>query len=409
MAGSAGSPPPGPSPCLPVGTTSIVDCSDYLGLAWYQTTFDLPWGWEGRKICFRFGSVNYLASPGSTASLPAATRAAICPSSLMSRRSCGSSRTGWSCASTAALAPDRVPPGNVPPDPNDVFANQNYPAASFDFFPYCGIHRPVWLTARHPDGIDDLTDHDRHRRRPRRGCRRTLAWRDGRLRALPRERSWYAGKRRSPQSPAAGLRRPWPIPSAMLWEPGAPNSVHPCGRSPPGLEQPIDQYALPIGIRTIAVEGDQLLLNGKPVVLKGFGRHEDFPIVGRGLLPAGHRQGLCAARVDRRQLVSHEPLPLLRGDAHAGRSPGLPRHRRNTGRGPVLRRRGAGAAPGALPPVHARADRARPQPPQRDHVEPGQRTPLPAGREQALLCRAVPTGQIAGHDPRPSPSSATSV
>jgi beta-glucuronidase len=43
---------------------------------------------------------------------------------------------------------------------------------------------------------------------------------------------------------------------------------------------------LPIGIRTIAVEGDALLLNGKPIYLKGFGRHEDFPIAGRGMVPA---------------------------------------------------------------------------------------------------------------------------
>jgi beta-glucuronidase len=34
------------------------------------------------------------------------------------------------------------------------------------------------------------------------------------------------------------------------------------------------------------VEGDALLLNGQPIYLQGFGRHEDFPIAGRGLLPA---------------------------------------------------------------------------------------------------------------------------
>ena len=47
----------------------------------------------------------------------------------------------------------------------------------------------------------------------------------------------------------------------------------------------VDCYTLAIGIRTIAVESDQLLLNGAPVKLVGFGRHEDFP-VGKGLLPA---------------------------------------------------------------------------------------------------------------------------
>lgn len=39
-----------------------LDLHDYLGLAWYQTTLNLPWGWAGRRISLRFGSINYLAS-----------------------------------------------------------------------------------------------------------------------------------------------------------------------------------------------------------------------------------------------------------------------------------------------------------------------------------------------------------
>jgi beta-glucuronidase len=38
-----------------------------------------------------------------------------------------------------------------------------------------------------------------------------------------------------------------------------------------------------VGIRTVAVSGDALLLNDRPVFLRGFGRHEDFPVHGRGL------------------------------------------------------------------------------------------------------------------------------
>jgi beta-glucuronidase len=39
-------------------------------------------------------------------------------------------------------------------------------------------------------------------------------------------------------------------------------------------------------VRTVKIEGDQLLLNGQPIYLQGFGRHEDFPVTGRGYLPA---------------------------------------------------------------------------------------------------------------------------
>ena len=44
-----------------------------------------------------------------------------------------------------------------------------------------------------------------------------------------------------------------------------------------------DRYTLPFGIRVIRVEAGKLLLNGEPLQLRGFGKHEDAPIVGRGL------------------------------------------------------------------------------------------------------------------------------
>ena len=44
-----------------------------------------------------------------------------------------------------------------------------------------------------------------------------------------------------------------------------------------------DSYTLQVGIRTIAVQGGQILLNGKAVKMNGFGRHEDFIASGKGL------------------------------------------------------------------------------------------------------------------------------
>ncbi|MBT1181915.1 beta-glucuronidase [Bifidobacterium sp. CP2] len=44
----------------------------------------------------------------------------------------------------------------------------------------------------------------------------------------------------------------------------------------------IDRYDDEIGIRTVQVEGRRILVNGKPVHLKGFRRHEDSIVNGRG-------------------------------------------------------------------------------------------------------------------------------
>jgi beta-glucuronidase len=38
-----------------------------------------------------------------------------------------------------------------------------------------------------------------------------------------------------------------------------------------------------VGVRTVRVDGERLLVNEQPVFLTGFGKHEDFPIHGKGL------------------------------------------------------------------------------------------------------------------------------
>ena len=75
------------------------------------------------------------------------------------------------------------------------------------------------------------------------------------------------------------------VPDAAVWSPESPNLYDLTVELAQGGET-FDRYNLPIGIRTIRVEGDALLLNGQPIYLKGFGRHEDFPVTGRGLVPA---------------------------------------------------------------------------------------------------------------------------
>lgn len=67
------------------------------------------------------------------------------------------------------------------------------------------------------------------------------------------------------------------VPAARLWSDRDPYLYDLT------VETESDRYTLKIGIRTIAVQGKQILLNGKPVQLNGFGRHEDFIASGKGL------------------------------------------------------------------------------------------------------------------------------
>lgn len=45
-------------------------------------------------------------------------------------------------------------------------------------------------------------------------------------------------------------------------------------------EQLLDDYIERVGFRQVSMDGTRLLLNGKPVFLKGFNRHEDYGVIG---------------------------------------------------------------------------------------------------------------------------------
>ncbi len=261
------------------------DERDNLGPAWYQTRFDRPWGWEKQQVFLRFASVNYLADvwlngvklgEHEGGHLPFefdVTDKALAEGNLLVVRVDG------------ALAPDRVPPGNVPADPGDSFVGDKFPAGSFDFFPFCGIQRPACLYAVPKGALSDVsvvTDI-----KGKSGIVTLQVAQSGL--AATSARVTLSGHGASVKQTAAMSGKTAQVEltvrNAALWAPGTPN-LYELAVELLERRTVIDRYTLPIGIRTIAVDGDRLLLNGKPVILKGFGRHEDFPVSGRGLQPA---------------------------------------------------------------------------------------------------------------------------
>ncbi len=258
---------------------------DYLGQAWYQTRFDLPWGWEERRVYLRFGSVNYLAEVWLNGVRLGQHEGGHLPFEFDVTEHIRREDNLLVVRVEGELAPDRVPPGNVPPDPLDAFPTRNYPPTSFDFFPFCGIHRPVLLYATPHDAIADLTvvteivEHNGlvRVRLDRTSDDATTAH----FTLNGYDAEIFAELPISDRSIEAVLT----VPGAALWTPNAPRLYKLTVELVRG-GQPIDRYTIPVGIRTVAVDGDTLLLNGQPIYLKGFGRHEDFPITGRGLVPA---------------------------------------------------------------------------------------------------------------------------
>jgi len=257
---------------------------DYLGPAWYQTHFDLPWDAASHKYMLRFGSVNYLADVWLNGVRLGSHEGGHLPFEFDVTAHLREEDNLLVVRVDGALAPDRVPPGNVPLDPLDRFTDLNYPNGSFDFFPYCGLHRPVLLYAIAPGGLADLTiTTNLH------GDTGLVRIQLERYESVPvRVRLTLRGHG-EPVSAELEIDAQgevvMEVHQAALWAPGSPN-LYDLVVELSNESHTIDRYTVPVGIRTVRIDGNQLLLNGQPIYLNGFSRHEDFPVVGRGLLPA---------------------------------------------------------------------------------------------------------------------------
>ena len=263
------------------------DGRDYLGPTWCQTRFDLPWGWDvaRQRIVLRFGSVNYMAAVWLNGVRLGQHEGGHLPFEFDVTPHVKREGNLIVARVEGELAPDRVPPGKVPPDPQHMFVDQreNWPPSSFDFFPFCGIQRPVLLCALPRAAIADTsvtTDIG-----GKNGLVRVQVTQSEGTSAIARVA--VRGTRVTAEAAFSGAAAEvvLTVPDATVWSPGSPHLYDLAVELASG-DKILDRYILPIGIRTIKVEGDTLVLNGKPIYLRGFGRHEDFPVTGRGLLPA---------------------------------------------------------------------------------------------------------------------------
>ena len=255
------------------------DARDYLGLAWYRHEVWVPSSWRTQQVFLRVGSANYAAKVWVNGTVVAQHMGGHLPFVADI-----SNQLVWERPNVIAIAvenkqlPERVPPGPAEGGGGVAGVLGGYPATTYDFFPYAGLHRPVVLYSvpakQHIDDITVIT---------------TIDGRDGIVNLKVATDNQYSGTGKARLndieadlnfrngSAEATLR----VPSARFWSPQDPH-LYPLTVTLTDGQRITDAYSLDIGIRTVAVRGDQLLLNGQPLKLTGCGKHEDFPLSGRG-------------------------------------------------------------------------------------------------------------------------------
>jgi beta-glucuronidase len=179
------------------------------------------------------------------------------------------------------LSNETIPPGRVEVLP-DGTRKQHY---QHDFYNYAGLARSVWLYSVSDTFVQDTvvtTDisedasigwvtYSVATNRPIRGGATVE------IALLDEEDNAVAN--------GSGAQGTLCIPSPRLWEPGSAYLYQLGVSLLDGDGQIIDAYNLPIGIRKVEVRGSQFLINNRPFYFKGFGKHEDTTIRGKGLDP----------------------------------------------------------------------------------------------------------------------------
>jgi beta-glucuronidase len=249
---------------------------------WYSRRFFMPALFKAERIVLRFGSVNYRAAVYLNGKYLGEHETGYTPFEFDITDVVSFEEENLLCVRVEnILSAETVPMGNLRNGPEPGQFSGQYPDTSFDFFPYAGIHRPVsvcitgktaWLEKIEIETTVAETTGTVHLK----GCVAGTASRIS-IRILENGTTADAAVLNGT------VKSSFDIEDVKLWDVYQPNLYHARIQVLDADGNLLDEYIQRFGVRTVEVTGTRILLNGKPVYLQGFGRHEDFPIIGKGL------------------------------------------------------------------------------------------------------------------------------
>ena len=253
------------------------DLFNYLSLGWYVTRSFVPQSWQGERVFIRVGSACYFGTVYVNGVKVGTHDGGHLPFAFEI-----SEHLKWGGENVIAISvenelqPTRVPSGNIQSPLGGGMLASNM-RTTFDFFPFAGIHRPVILYSVPQTHIEDVT------------VVTDIEGSDGIVKVEVKLNSPLTDEGRvtlsfGDSSVGAILDFDDGVAQATLYVTNARfwSDTDPFLYALT-IQTDDDSYTLQVGIRTIAVQGGQILLNGKAVKMNGFGRHEDFIASGKGL------------------------------------------------------------------------------------------------------------------------------
>jgi beta-glucuronidase len=247
---------------------------DHVGDAWYQTVVLVPERWRGERIVLRFDSATHRAVVWVDETQVAEHEGGYMP---FEADVTDIVEPGGEIRITAVvdniLSWQSMPPGYV-----EETADGRRQRYFHDFFNYAGLHRTVWLyttPAAYVEDVTVVTDLNGStgtvryevETRGENGVEVLVTLRDAEGCEIAQ---------------ATGASGELTVEDVQPWRPGEGYLYELAVELRGPKEAAVDVYSLPVGIRTVRVDGARFLINGEPFYFKGFGKHEDSAVRGKG-------------------------------------------------------------------------------------------------------------------------------
>jgi beta-glucuronidase len=247
---------------------------DHVGPAWYRTSAVAP---DAARRVLRFGSADYFASVWVNGVHAGDSAAPMLPFAIDVTHLTRAGEAFDLVVRITNALPENGPTQRVTMADyaaDGRMRDEYLPAVRFDFFPFGGLNRPVHLLGL-PDRMIEAVRVDT-----------AIDGATGRVTVAiyaPDGLTFRAQMGGAIVEARVGDTARIAVPQCRFWGPADPHLYTLDVTLLDEAGEPVDRVRERIGVREVRVEGARLLLNGEPVTLKGFGKHEDSAVHGRGL------------------------------------------------------------------------------------------------------------------------------
>lgn len=249
---------------------------DHIGWVWYEREFIISKNMLDERLVLRFGSATHHAKVYINGKLLVEHKGGFTPfeGELNEFVTVGKNRV--TVAVDNILDESTLPVGILQeiklPDGSTKIKNP----VNFDFFNYAGIHRPVKIYTTPKTYIKDvtvITDFENNLGKV--DYEVEVSGQASVAISVIDENNNIVAKN-------MGAKGKVEIENVKLWEPMNAYLYNLKIDLIDENNEIIDTYEQPFGVRTVKVEDGKFLINNKPFYFKGFGKHEDSHIHGRG-------------------------------------------------------------------------------------------------------------------------------